>query len=95
MDRKAAPRRDGAVDLVKSLAICAVLLIHCSASHFANYGVGSNRWLAAAFYGSVSRWAVPAFLLCSGALMNDPGRDVSVRRLFSRYLLRLLLGGSA
>ena len=61
MDRKAAPRRDGAVDLVKSLAICAVLLIHCSASHFANYGVGSNRWLAAAFYGSVSRWAVPAF----------------------------------
>ncbi len=29
MDRKAAPRRDGAVDLVKSLAICAVLLIHC------------------------------------------------------------------
>ncbi len=51
MDRKAAPRRDGAVDLVKCLAICAVLLIHCSASHFANYGVGSNRWLAAAFYG--------------------------------------------
>ena len=90
MDRKAAPRRDGAVDLVKCLAICAVLLIHCSASHFANYGVGSNRWLAAAFYGSVSRWAVPAFLLCSGALMNDPARDVSVRRLFSRYLLRLL-----
>lgn len=90
MDRKAAPRRDGAVDLVKCLAICAVLLIHCSASHFANYGVGSNRWLATAFYGSVSRWAVPAFLLCSGALMNDPGRDVSVRRLFSRYLLRLL-----
>lgn len=90
MDQKAVLRRDGAVDLVKCLAICAVLLIHCSAGHFAGYGVGSNRWLATAFYGSVSRWAVPAFLLCSGALMNDPARDVSVKRLFSKYLLRLL-----
>lgn len=90
MDRKVAPQRDGAVDLVKCLAICAVLLIHCSANHFANYDVGSNRWLATAFYGGVSRWAVPAFLLCSGALMNDPARDVSLGRLFSRYLLRLL-----
>lgn len=90
MDRKASPPRDGTVDLVKCLAICAVLLIHCSAGHAANHDVGANRWLAAVFYGSVSRWAVPAFLLCSGALMNDPGRDVSLRRLFSRYLLRLL-----
>jgi len=77
------------VDLVKALAIIAVLMIHCSAGHFGNYEVGSHRWLAAAFYGCVSRWAVPAFLLCSGALMNDPGRDVSLRRLFSRYLARL------
>lgn len=83
------PSRDGAVDLVKCLAICAVLMIHCTSSHFSNYVVGANRWLAAAFYGSVSRWAVPAFLLCSGALMNDPERDVSIKRLFSKYLLRL------
>lgn len=88
-------RRDGAVDLVKCLAACAVLAIHCSASHFGNYEVGANRWLAAAFYGSVSRWAVPAFLLCSGALMNDPERDVSLKRLFSKYLLRLAVAFAA
>lgn len=89
MEKKPDVRRDGAVDLVKSLAICAVLLIHCSANHFANYEVGANRWLATAFFGSVSRWAVPAFLLCSGALMNDPDKDVPLKKLFSRYLLRL------
>lgn len=89
MDTKPSARRDGAVDLVKSLAICAVLFIHCSANHFANYEVGANRWLATAFFGSVSRWAVPAFLLCSGALMNDPDKDVPLKKLFSRYLLRL------
>ena len=82
-------RRDGAVDLVKALAICAVLLIHISSSYLEGYAVGSYRWLASVFYGSVGRWAVPAFLLCSGALMNDPARDVSLRKLFSKYLLRL------
>lgn len=89
MEKKLDVRRDGAVDLVKSLAICAVLLIHCSANHFASYEVGANRWLATALFGSVSRWAVPAFLLCSGALMNDPDKDVPLKKLFSRYLLRL------
>ena len=92
MDAKgnAAARRDGAVDLVKCLAICAVLFIHCGSGHFGNYEVGSNRWLAAAFYGSVSRWAVPAFLMCSGALMNDPDKDISLKKLFSRYILRFV-----
>ena len=85
-----SPRRDGAVDLAKCLAICAVLVIHCASGHFGNYEVGANRWLAADFYGSVSRWAVPVFLMCSGALMNDPARDVPLKKLFSKYLLRLL-----
>lgn len=86
---RSSARRDGAIDLVKALAIVAVLTIHCTANHFSNYEVGTHRWLAAAFYGSISRWAVPAFLLCSGALMNDPEREVSLRRLFTRYILRL------
>jgi len=89
MEKKISSRRDGSIDLVKALAICAVLCIHCSANHFANYQVGSVHWLITDFFGSVSRWAVPAFLLCSGALMNDPDRDVPLGKLFSRYLLRL------
>lgn len=84
-------RRDGAVDLSKALAICAVLLIHCSANRFALYDVGSAPWLITAFWGSVSRWAVPVFLLCSGALMNDAERELPLKKLFSRYLLRLVL----
>lgn len=91
MDKTLTPRRDGAVDLAKALAVCAVVLIHCSANHFAHHPTGSFQWLAACFWGSVSRWAVPVFLLCSGALMNAPERDLPLKKLFSRYLLRLAL----
>lgn len=90
MEQHVAPRRDGGVDLVKALAICAVLLIHCGTDHYTLHPIGSPPWLAADFYGGVTRWAVPAFLMCSGALMNAPDRDLPLRKLFSRYLLRLL-----
>lgn len=82
-------RRSAGIDLTKALAICAVLFIHCTANHYACHDVGTPRWLAADFYGSVSRWAVPVFMLCSGALMNGPEREVPIRKLFGRYLLRL------
>ena len=89
MKEQARNSRSAGIDLTKALAICAVLLIHCTANHYACHEVGSPRWLAADFYGSVSRWAVPVFMLCSGALMNGPERDLPLRKLFGRYLLRL------
>lgn len=84
-------RRLDSIDLTKAFAICAVLLIHCSANRFALFEIGSLPWLITTFWGTVSRWAVPAFLLCSGTLMNDPSRDLPLKKLFSKYILRLAL----
>lgn len=91
MGKRLDARRDSAVDLGKALAICAVVCIHCSANRFALYEVGTFPWMANCFWGSVSRWAVAVFLLCSGAVMNRPERELSLKKLFSRYLLRLAL----
>lgn len=82
-------RRSSAIDLTKCLAICAVLLIHCSANRFALFDIGSSSWLAVLLWNGACKWAVPAFLMCSGALMNAPERELPLGRLFSRYLLRL------
>lgn len=82
--------RSGSIDLIKCLAIGAVLLIHCSANRYQLFSIGSPDWLAVLFWNGACKWAVPVFLMCSGALMNDPQRDLSLRRLFSRYLLRLV-----
>ena len=83
-------RRSGAIDLTKCLAVCAVLLIHCSANRFSLYGIGSLPWLAVLLWNGACKWAVPVFLMCSGALMNAPERDLPLGKLFSRYLLRLV-----
>lgn len=77
------------MDILKSLAITGVILIHVSAG---GYGcpVGSFNWLSALFWGSVSRASVPIFLMLTGALMLDPAREVSIRQLWLRKIPRLL-----
>lgn len=82
--------RSGSIDLTKCMATCAVLMIHCSANRYQLFTVGSHDWLTVLFWNGACKWAVPVFLMCSGALMNDPQRELPLNRLFSRYLLRLV-----
>ncbi|MBR2783063.1 MAG: acyltransferase family protein [Firmicutes bacterium] len=81
-------KREFAVDAVKAFAIISVVLIHTCAAGYA-YEVGSFNWVAAVFWGSISRAGVPLFFMCSGALLLDPQHDFSVKKLFSKNLLRL------
>ena len=81
--------RDTAVDLLKTIAVIDVLLIHVSAPTYGG-DVGTAAWLTGLFWGSISRCGVPLFLMCSGALLLDPKRPLTWRSLFTRRLGRLL-----
>lgn len=82
--------RNGAVDVLKALAIVGTVTIHASTAAYYD-GFGSLSWLSAIFWGTISRWAVPVFFLCSGALLLDPDRDLSLRKLWGRNILHILL----
>ena len=79
--------RDRGIDLIKAAAIFAVLIIHCCAY---TDPVGSARWGSAVVLGSLARPAVPLFLMCSGALMLPPERELTMKRLWLRHFPRLL-----
>lgn len=87
---EAAPARSQAVDLVKTVAIFGVLVIHISAGGY-EAPAGSADWLWSLFWGSVSRGAVPLFLMASGALLLSPRREVTLRRLYTKNFPRLLI----
>ena len=85
------PERVRSVDYAKSLAIISVILIHAS-SDVLRYGwIGSGAWLSGLFWGSISRGAVPLFLLCSGALLLDTQRELSIGRIWRRNIPHLML----
>lgn len=81
--------RDVAVDFIKAFAILGVVLIHVSTGAYAN-PVGSFPWYSAVLWGSVSRASVPLFLMCTGVLFLGPERELSGKKLWLRYILRLL-----
>ncbi len=86
-DRSRSTPRDFSVDLMKSLAIFGVLIIHCCVYPAP---IGSFGWLSGAFWGSAVRASVPIFLMCTGALFLSPGKKFSARRLFAVNLPRLV-----
>lgn len=65
-------------DLARTLAIVAVVAIHCFAFVLIyDFSPGSKTWLLANLFDSVSRWCVPVFIMLSGALLIKPGFDMT------------------
>ena len=88
MDR--APNRDYAIDLLKVMAIIGVIIIHtCPAGY--NYPIGSFNWLSTLFWGVLMRSCVPVFLMCSGALFLEPRTELTLKKLYLKNLLRILV----
>lgn len=85
----AVGNRSAPVDAAKTAAIFGTILIHASAMGGFAWETGSTNWVWALFWGSVLRCAVPVFFLCSGALLLDPEKNVTVRRVWTHYIPRI------
>lgn len=89
LTQTAPAQRTAAIDLLKAAGIIGVLTIHCSIGGYAST-VGSWNWFGAVFWGCLARASVPVFFMCSGALLLDPEKRLSLSILYRRNLLRLL-----
>lgn len=81
--------RDTSIDLIKVIAIIGVVTIHTCIGGY-SYPIGSWNWSTSLFWGSITRASVPLFFMCSGALLLDPHREVSLKKLYSKNILRVL-----
>ena len=84
------PPRNRTVDLIKTLAIFGVLLIHTSAGGVSGLEAGSAPWLSNLFWNALARPAVPLFLMASGALLLPPERKLTLKKLYTHNMARLL-----
>ncbi|MBD5084263.1 MAG: acyltransferase family protein [Clostridiales bacterium] len=82
-----ANTRDPGLDVVRSLAIVFVLVIHTAGAGLTQTP-GSFDWWGALLWGAPARPAVPLFFMCSGALMLC--RDITPRRIFTHNMPRIL-----
>lgn len=72
-------------DRLRIIAAIAVITIHCCAKD--SIKVNSFDWNVINTYNSLVQWAVPVFVMISGALYL--GREISFQKLFRKSMLRI------
>ena len=82
--------RDEKIDLVKTAAIWNVVLCHVAAAPFSGGTVGTTPWFAALFWTSLAHACVPLFFMASGALLLKPEKELTLKKLYTRMLPRIL-----
>ncbi len=84
--------RNISLDIIRSIAIAAVLMTHISAPFVGgSFEIGSLNFIWGNIFDSISRIGVPLFVMTSGALMLDEKRIITIKDLFSKRIFRLIL----
>lgn len=79
-------------DLLRCVAAIAVIAIHVLAPYRYTLGVlPLDQWLTAVAVNGASRWAVPVFILISGALLLSDQRPFNLKYYAQRRLGKVLI----
>lgn len=73
------------LDVLRCLACLAVVLLH-SSSAYATDTFGTANFYGGNIIGSLTRFAVPVFVMVSGALMLDENRETNGKKLLRRFI---------
>ena len=75
-------------DLLRILAALSVVSIHASAKLWYQLPIRSADWVITNGINVLSRFGVPMFFMISGALLLAPDREISLKDLWLRHILR-------
>ena len=78
-------------DFLRIMSIFFVIVIHITSVGLRLCDSMTGTWMANELINSISRWSVPVFFMISGALFLDPSRELSVKKLYKKYILRIAI----
>lgn len=89
--------RDARLSLVRVAACVGILVLHtvfAADEYFAEVISGADHFVSRIAENNMM-WAVPCFLMVTGALQLDPGRRLTLKKLYGKYILRILIALAA
>ncbi|SHM25777.1 acyltransferase family protein [Fibrobacter sp. UWB7] len=78
-------------DILRILAVLAVMVLHVSASGFVANPIQSYAWQIANFYECLVRWSVPIFVMVSGMFFLNPQKEITLSKLYRKSIFRILV----
>ncbi|MBD7909405.1 acyltransferase [Sporosarcina gallistercoris] len=80
------------LDWLRILAALAVVTIHVAAGVVTDKAqTYESPWMAGNFFESISRWAVPMFVMISGALMLSSKKEISTSNFLETKMAKILI----
>jgi surface polysaccharide O-acyltransferase-like enzyme len=80
------------LDWLRVLATFAVVAIHATAGYVSNLLPGQEiSWHIGNFFESLTRWAVPGFVMISGALLLNDKRELSFQEFFKKRTSKVFI----
>jgi surface polysaccharide O-acyltransferase-like enzyme len=79
------------IDLLKIVAIFSVIIIHVNAMRFYNIDLKSSEWQIYNIFYGITKWCVPVFIMASGMFFLDPLKDISIKKIYTKYIFRLAI----
>lgn len=84
-------KRNINLSLIRIIACLAVVLLHTANLAMAYFGPASTTRIITASMRNLMLWSVPCFVMVTGALLLDPAKDITYKKLFGKYIKRILI----
>lgn len=82
--------RDISLDFVRIIATIAVITIHVTGLHWMEQDLNSFAWDVHNIYRALVRWAVPVFVMLSGALFLNPQKELSLKKIYTKNIIHIV-----
>lgn len=86
-----AKERNLSLDIIRIVAVMMVIMIHTSDGFVTLREPSSREFLVGNIFDSVAMIAVPLFVMLSGALMLDEGRQITIRGLLRKNIKNIVI----
>ena len=83
-------KREYYIDIARVLSMISVIVIHVGAISWYDAPFSLHPWGVINAMDILARYCVPVFLMISGYLFLNPDSNITIRKIYTRYLPRLL-----
>ena len=79
------------LDYLRIIAILCPIIGHFITINSKNTSINSVHWLIANVIDNLLRWCIPVFVMISGALFLDQNKEINIKTLYKKNILRLFI----
>lgn len=83
--------RNTSLDILRIIAAFGVVILHISSDYIVTNDVRGINFATALFLNSLTRFAVPVFVMISGSIFLDKNRMISTKKIWIHNILRLFV----